>query len=109
MRIRSLSLFLAACAIAAAATPDSIDLLLINGRIHTMDARFSSAQAMAVRDGRIVAIGSDEQLRALRPHAAKIVDLKQQAVIPGLIDTHTHALSWALGVVERDIDTTFPP
>lgn len=108
MRIRLLSLLLAAVTGVAAAAPDAVDLLLMNGRIHTMDARFSSAQAMAIRDGRIVAIGSDQQLRALRQHAAKIVDLKGQAVIPGLIDTHTHALSWALGVVERDIDTTYP-
>jgi predicted amidohydrolase YtcJ len=107
MRIRLLCLLLAACAIAVAAA-DSIDLLLVNGRIHTMDSQSSTAAAMAIRDGRIVAIGSDQQLRALRPHAAKIVDLKGQAVIPGLIDSHTHALSWALGVVAQAIDATYP-
>ena len=108
MRTRLLSLLLAACAITAAAAPDAVDLLLVNGRIHTMDARFSTAQAMAVRDGRIVAIGTDQQLRALRQHAAKIIDLKGQAVIPGLIDSHTHALAWAMGVVAQAIDATYP-
>src|SRR4051812_14570956 len=75
------------CARSFAPPPDTI---LINGNVVVYDA--APAQALAVRDGKIVAIGSTTRLRALAGAATRIVDLGGRTVIPGLIDSHIHAI-----------------
>ncbi len=86
-----------ACASALAQAPDTI---LFNGRIVTLDARSSVHQALAIRDGRIVALGTNAQIRKLVGRESRgqdsIVDLKGRTVIPGLIDSHMHAIRAAL-------------
>jgi predicted amidohydrolase YtcJ len=71
----------------AAEPPDTI---LINGKLVVYDA--APAQALAVRDKKIVAIGSTSRLRALAGSATRIIDLGGRTVIPGLIDSHIHAI-----------------
>jgi predicted amidohydrolase YtcJ len=66
------------------------DVLLVNGKIITMDARDSIAQAVAIRDGKILAVGSNEQIRKLAGTGARVLDLHGLTVTPGLIDTHCH-------------------
>ena len=66
------------------------DLILLNGKIVTVDRAFSIAQAVAVREGKIVLVGSDAQVFALKGTATKVVDLDGKTVIPGLIDSHVH-------------------
>jgi predicted amidohydrolase YtcJ len=72
--------------------PDALapELILVNGRIHTVDDRTPTATAVAIRDGRFVAVGSDEEIRALAGAATRIEDLQGAAVVPGLIDAHNH-------------------
>lgn len=72
--------------------PDALapELILVNGRIHTIDDRTPSATAVAIRDGRFVAVGSDDEIRALAGEATQIEDLQGAAVVPGLIDAHNH-------------------
>ena len=66
------------------------DLILHNGRIVTADAAFTIAEAVAIRDGRFLAVGrSDEILRLAGPDT-EMVDLAGKTVLPGLIDTHAH-------------------
>ena len=65
------------------------DLILVNGRIHTIDQSDPEATAVAIRDGRFVAVGNHE-IRALAGSATKIEDLNGAAVVPGLIDAHNH-------------------
>src|SRR5215467_2576390 len=76
--------------LAAPASSQSSDLVLINGHILTVDARDSIARALAIHDGKIAAVGTNEEIRKLAPKSAKAIDLHGLTVTPGLIDTHCH-------------------
>ena len=75
--------------VAAQRTPE---LILTNGKVVTVDQKFSIAQAVAVADGRIAAVGTDKEIQALAGRATRRIDLRGQTVIPGLIDNHMHLL-----------------
>src|SRR6267378_2486566 len=66
------------------------DTILINGRLIVYDG--APAQALAVRDGRIAAIGDSPGIRALAGSSTRVIDLGGRTVIPGLIDSHIHAI-----------------
>jgi predicted amidohydrolase YtcJ len=66
------------------------DTLLVNGKIVTVDDRFTIAQAVAIKDGRIVAVGKTAEITKLADAGTKTIDLKGKTVIPGLIDNHAH-------------------
>src|SRR5262249_56670063 len=68
------------------------DLLLVNGRVYGRPGRLSGT-AVAMLDGRIVAVGSDDECAGLRRPATPVLDLEQKVVLPGLIDCHTHVAS----------------
>jgi len=71
-------------------------LILTNGLLTTQDPNFPHATALAIRDGRILAVGTDADIRALaRPHTRHI-DLGGRRVLPGLTDAHIHFQDWAL-------------
>jgi predicted amidohydrolase YtcJ len=72
------------------------DMILIDGKIVTVDARDTLAQALAIKQGRISAVGSAAQIRALAGPGTVVVDLGGRTVIPGLIDSHIHAIRDAL-------------
>ena len=76
--------------VAAAANP--ADLLLINGKIITQDATSSVKEAIAIEAGRVVATGSAAELRKLAGPSTRVIDLGGRTVIPGLIDSHIHAI-----------------
>jgi predicted amidohydrolase YtcJ len=69
------------------------DLILVHGKILTVDAKDSIAQAIAIRQGKIVAVGSDQQILQLGGPQAKVIDLHGKTATPGLIDTHAHLAS----------------
>lgn len=79
------------CSGLAAQTPRA-DLVLINGKIVTVDDRFSIAQAVAVKDDRIVAVGTNADVLAFAGAATRRIDLGGKTVVPGLIDNHMHLL-----------------
>jgi predicted amidohydrolase YtcJ len=86
--------FAAATALLMAA---NADLILHHGKIVTVDPKFSVQQAIAVKDGRITAIGPNEAvLRAERGAKTKLIDLQGNTVLPGLFDNHVHALEAGL-------------
>lgn len=66
------------------------DTILINGNIVTVDGEFSIANAVAVRDGRILAVGANDDIKQLAGPSTAVVDLEGRTVLPGLIDTHAH-------------------
>jgi len=68
------------------------DLILSNGKIITVDERFSIAQAIAIRGSRIAAVGTDQAIARLAGPNTRRINLKGKAVIPGLIDNHMHLL-----------------
>ncbi len=78
------------------------ETILHNGKVATMDDKSPSAQAgtmvqaLAIRDGKILATGNDRQVLALKGPQTKIVDLKGRTVVPGIIDTHSHLFDYAL-------------
>jgi predicted amidohydrolase YtcJ len=70
------------------------DLVLANGKVITVDPADSIAQAIAVKDGLIQAVGDDEAIRALIGEKTKLIDLGGKAVTPGLVDPHNHLQVW---------------
>ncbi|HZR32387.1 MAG TPA: amidohydrolase family protein [Terriglobales bacterium] len=78
---------------AVAANPpqsDAADLVLINGKILTVDANDSIAQAVAIKGGKIVAVGSSEAILQRAGSGTRVIDLHGRTATPGLIDTHGH-------------------
>jgi predicted amidohydrolase YtcJ len=85
------SIFLAgALAIGSAQAADTPDAIYFNGKIITADQAFSIADAVAIKDGKFVAVGSNDDVKALAGDGTEVVDLAGQTVVPGLMDTHSH-------------------
>ncbi|WP_434987826.1 amidohydrolase [Pseudomonas protegens] len=77
--------------------PDAIaDLILFNGRLHTVDRAKPRASAVAIKDGRFIAVGNDAQAMALRGAGTQVIDLMGRTVIPGLNDSHLHLIRGGL-------------
>jgi hypothetical protein len=72
------------------------DVVYRNGFVYTVDGVRSRAQAFAVKDGKYIAVGSNDDMKAVAGENTKTVDLKGKMVMPGLVDTHIHALRGAL-------------
>ncbi|MDX0679396.1 amidohydrolase family protein [Sinorhizobium medicae] len=107
--------------------PMSADLILHRGLVTTLDAAKPNATAIAVKDGRFLAVGLDQEVMALAGPDTKVVDLKGKRVLPGLNDNHTHVvrgglnfnmeLRWdgvrsladAMNMLKRQVAITPPP
>ena len=72
------------------------DTLLVHGKILTLDGGSSVHEALAVRGGTVAAVGGAAELRALAGPGTRVADLQGRTVIPGLIDSHIHAIRAAL-------------
>src|SRR3982751_6534774 len=83
--------------------PSDIDLILLNGKIITVDHHFSIAQAVAIRQDRIVAVGSTNEIRKFGNAKTKIIDLAGRTVVPGLIDFHTHPEGASVSELDEEI------
>jgi predicted amidohydrolase YtcJ len=93
----------ASAAFGSAALAQSADMILTNGKIITQDEKSSIAAALAIRDGNIAAVGTDDAIKKLAGSKTVTVDLGGRTVIPGLIDSHTHSIRSALTfAVETD-------
>jgi hypothetical protein len=92
-------LWLAGTASPSAAAP-SADLVLLHGRIITVDPGDTVAQALAVRSGKIIAVGSDREILRLAGPRTRRIDLRGRTATPGLIDTHAH-------ITEGGVDAVF--
>ena len=85
------SMLLAAGLMSAALTiATAADLVLVNGKVVTVDDRFTIAQAVAIKGQRVAAVGTSAEMRKLAGPSAKVIDLRGRTVIPGLIDNHAH-------------------
>lgn len=77
---------------------------LTHGRIYTMDPARPIATAVAIRDGHIVGVGGDDEMRALLGQGAEWVHLGGRFVTPGLVDAHVHFQHFALSLRNVDLD-----
>ena len=108
MRVTAMSLwvgFLLFVLPAAAAQPVPAELIrypqtvFFNGPVltlHTDQCNFTVAQALAIRDGKILAVGANDQVLRLAGPQTRRIDLKGKTVMPGIIDTHVHPNRYAI-------------
>ena len=78
-------------------------LILHSGKIVTLNARSEIAQAIAIRDGRILKVGNDSDILTLRDSDTQVIDLHGRTVIPGLIDSHSHPTSYGMHIFQPDL------
>ncbi len=71
--------------------PQDAELLVFNARVYTVDSRVPKAEAFAVKAGRFVAVGSNQEVKALSGKGAQTFDAKRMTIVPGFIDCHNHA------------------
>ena len=75
---------------------DAPDLILFNGRFTTLDKSKPAATAVAIMDGKFIAVGSDSEISQLKSDSTRTVDLKGRSALPGLIDNHLHIIRGGL-------------
>jgi predicted amidohydrolase YtcJ len=90
--IRTALLVIGALAIASPVWSQSADTILMNGKILTVDSQFSTREAVAIREGKISAVGSNSDVRKQAGPRTRVIDLQGRTVIPGFIDSHIHAI-----------------
>ncbi len=69
---------------------EKADTILLNGKVVTVDDRFSIVEAVAIRGQRVIAVGKNADVLELQGSGTKMLDLKKRTVVPGLIDNHAH-------------------
>lgn len=79
------------------------DLVLINARIYTVERGRPRAEAIAIRDGRVIAVGGADEVLAYRGEATRVLDVGGRAVVPGLHDAHGHFLGLGQSLQELDL------
>jgi predicted amidohydrolase YtcJ len=84
------------------------DLVVVNGSVITVDPDFTVAGGLAVRDGVISFVGSGEEARALIGPGTRVVDLQGGSVLPGINDSHCHAVSFGLAQPPLTLDLSHP-
>jgi len=103
------------------------DIILHRGLFTTLDRSNPTASAVAIKDGKFIAVGHDEEIMPSAGRDTRIVDLKGRRLLPGLIDNHLHiirgglnfnmelrwdgvrSLSDAMGMLKRQVAITPPP
>ncbi len=90
--IRAALLASVALVAASPAWSQNADTILVNGKILTVDSQFSAREAIAIRDGKITAMGSNSDIRKQAGPKTRVIDLQGRTVIPGFIDSHIHAI-----------------
>ncbi|HEV8337382.1 MAG TPA: amidohydrolase [Candidatus Polarisedimenticolia bacterium] len=109
--VRTACVFLAVLAIALSGCAPSerkeslkkADLILVNGRIHTLDPAIPDSTAVAISGDRIERVGPDAEIVKLAGPGSKKLDLQGRAVIPGLIDAHVHLMRTGESLAELDL------
>jgi predicted amidohydrolase YtcJ len=84
---------------------DKADLIVYNAKVYTIDNNFSIAEAFAIRDGRIIAIGKNLDIMD-QFQAEKEIDIQGNYIYPGLIDAHCHFFEYGLSLQSADLTGT---
>jgi len=88
--------------------PNPVDLILINGKVLTVNPHFDIVEAVAVKNGRITAVGGNQAVRALAGPGSKTIDLAGATMLPGINDAHMHAPFFGATRPPLALDLTFP-
>ena len=88
-------------------TAQPADVIFVNGAITTLDPAHPQAEAVAVSGGRLVAVGTDAEVRRHAGDSTEVIDLKGRRVVPGLIDAHCHPVE-TLWMKDDWVDARFP-
>src|SRR6188472_2571251 len=72
--------------------PKMTDMILVNAQVTTLDRENPVAEAVAIRDGKFLAVGSEAQVRTAAAPDATVIDGARRRLIPGLIDSHIHVI-----------------
>ena len=84
-----------------------MDLIVINGRVETMDPGNSVVQAVGIRDGRIAALGANDEVSVGKHSRTTVIDARGKTVLPGFIEPHNHMVGFSTSLLEVDVRT--PP
>lgn len=104
MRLRLLFLFLI-LSLLSCSQKQKADLLIYNATIYTVDSSFSTAEAMIIRDGKIIAVGKNSDLEK-NYEAKEKIDAHGKFVYPGFIDAHAHFVGYGSGLQTADLTGT---
>ena len=98
--------FAATIAGSAAPTDSAAELVLTNGHIYTVDPRLGRVEAVAIARGKIIAVGTSEEIQHWVGPDTKVIDLEGKFVMPGFNDAHTHFGSGGLGLLSVNVEGT---
>ncbi len=84
------------------------DLVLLGGEVHTVNTADERVQAVAVRAGQIMAVGTNRQIEGLVGAHTRRIDLDGRSVLPGINDSHLHLLGWGLSKPPFSVDVSYP-
>jgi predicted amidohydrolase YtcJ len=101
---RTLAVLVIYCQFSAAASAEPADLVLRGGKVITAEPKLPSAAALAIRQSRIVALGSDEEISKLIGRDTRVIELAGRTAIPGFIEGHAHLSS--IGEAKMVLDLT---
>ena len=88
-----------------ALTPDK---LIVNANILTVDPHNPRAEALAIKNGKFVAVGANKDVEHLAGSGTKVINLAGKTVVPGFIDAHIHVMSTGCKLVSRMVDCELP-
>jgi len=91
------------CLARALAAEEAADILLLRGRVWTAEANPAWAEALAVRDGRVVAVGTTSEVETLRGPKTEVIHLGGRLVLPGFEDAHLHLIDGAISLDRVDL------
>src|SRR3989441_6458375 len=108
--MKSLCLLIASCLLMSinfathANNPSfAADLIIANGNIRTMDRNHPTTEAIAIHGNRIIAVGSNDEIKKLAGANTKVIDAKGQLVLPGFNDAHVHFMSGGFQLSSVDL------
>lgn len=105
LRTFAIAALLGASLLSGCARTESVDLIVYNGNVYTVNDGFEKAEAFAVKDGKIVAVGTSADIRA-QYSASEELDAEGKTIYPGLIDGHAHFYRYGLALQSADLTGT---
>jgi predicted amidohydrolase YtcJ len=88
---------------------DIIDMILVNGKVLTMDRNDTTAEAIAIKEGKIAKVGDSQEIERFAGSETKRIDVKGKTIIPGFIDAHTHNDMYGMMTSDLVVDCHIPP